>query len=416
MRYSGTKRFRALVLAIWCVLLLTGLTSCEGFNKENTSPAEVNEEPQRTAKDSIQERIERMSQNEKIGQMMLVGLDGYEMGDHAKALIDTYRVGGFIFYKRNIKDGRQLVELANTLKTENLERGTPPLWLSVDEEGGRVTRMPAELAKVPSAEKVGKSGKPELALQIGTALGEGLSAFGLNMNFAPVLDVNSNPGNPIIGNRSYHSNAERVGTMGIQMMKGLQSSQVVPVVKHFPGHGDTSVDSHIGLPVVNHDLNRLRSLELKPFAEAIHSGADAVMVAHILLPKLDPEAPATFSKPVITELLRQELGFTGVVITDDLTMGAIIKHYDIGQAAVRSVEAGSDILLVGHGFDEAVSVFHALQQAVHDGVLTKERLNQSVGRILRLKEKYKLDDGNRVVPDLTRINRAIRSAVTSLDP
>ncbi|WP_461480270.1 beta-N-acetylhexosaminidase [Paenibacillus sp. PvR052] len=410
------KSFRALCLTVWCALLLAGLTSCIGSKQESGPPAAVSEEPQKEVKDPIQERIERMSQSEKIGQMMLVGLDGYELGENARALIDTYRVGGFIFYKRNINDGLQLVELVNTLKAVNHERGAPPLWLSVDEEGGRVTRMPAELAKVPSAEKVGKAGKPELALHIGQALGEGLSAFGLNMNFAPVLDVNSNPGNPVIGNRSYDSNAERVGMMGVQMMMGLQSSQVVPVVKHFPGHGDTSVDSHIGLPVVNHDLDRLRSLELKPFAEAVRSGADAVMVAHILLPKLDPEAPATFSKPVITELLRKELGFTGVVITDDLTMGAIVKHYDIGQAAVRSVEAGSDVLLVGHGFDEAVSVFYALQQAVSDGVLTVEQLDQSVDRILRLKEKYKLDDENKAVPDLIRINSAIRSAVTSLDP
>lgn len=416
MRYSATNRFRVFVLAVWCVMLLLTITGCISSNQQSEPSAEKERETERPTKDPVQERIERMTQDEKIGQMMIVGLDGSEISETAKAMIATYHVGGFVFYKDNIKDSRQLIELTNSLKAANAATGAPPLWLSVDEEGGRVTRMPPELVKVPAAEKIGKADNPELAQNIGQTLGKGLTALGMNMNFAPVLDVNSNPNNPVIGDRSYDSRPERVAAIGIQVMKGLQKSQVIPVVKHFPGHGDTTVDSHIGLPVVNHDMDRLRALELKPFAEAVHSGAEAVMVGHMLLPKLDKEAPASLSRPVVTDLLRKELGFTGVVITDDLTMGAIIKQYNIGQAAVRSVDAGSDVLLVGHGFDEAKHVYDAVQQAVRDGILTMEQIDQSVARILRLKEKYRLSDEQAPFPDLTRINDDMQNAVKAIAP
>ncbi|MGG1596415.1 glycoside hydrolase family 3 N-terminal domain-containing protein [Paenibacillus naphthalenovorans] len=222
-------------------LLLT-ITGCISSNQQSEPSAEKERETERPTKDPVQERIERMTQDEKIGQMMIVGLDGSEISETAKAMIGTYHVGGFIFYKDNIKDSRQLIELTNSLKAANAATGAPPLWLSVDEEGGRVTRMPPELVKVPAAEKIGKADNPELAQNIGQTLGKGLTALGMNMNFAPVLDVNSNPNNPVIGDRSYDSRPERVAAIGIQVMKGLQKSQVIPVVKHFPGHGDTTVD------------------------------------------------------------------------------------------------------------------------------------------------------------------------------
>jgi beta-N-acetylhexosaminidase len=234
------------------------------------------------------------------------------------------------------------------------------------------------------------------------------------MDFAPVLDVNSNPNNPVIGDRSFGTTADLVSRVGVTFMKGLQSQQVASVVKHFPGHGDTSVDSHIDLPVINHDLDRLRSLELKPFGEAINNDADAVMVAHILMSKLDAKDPASFSPAVITDLLRKELGFKGVVITDDLTMGAIVKNYDIGQVGVRAIEAGADVLMVGHGFDAETKVYDAVKNAVENGALDETLIDNSVYRILKLKEKYGITDEKKIQVDPDGLNAELRAALKRL--
>ena len=174
------------------------------------------------------------------------------------------------------------------------------------------------------------------------------------MNFAPVLDVNSNPSNPVIGDRAFSSEASIVSSLGVETMRGLQQGKVIPVVKHFPGHGDTAEDSHKGLPSLNHDLARLESLELIPFQEAINNDAEAVMIAHILLPQIDKENPSSMSKVIITDILREKMNFQGLVITDDMTMGAIMKNYEIGEASVKSVLAGTDIVLVCHGKDKQI--------------------------------------------------------------
>ncbi|CAG7650072.1 beta-N-acetylhexosaminidase [Paenibacillus allorhizosphaerae] len=399
------------------VVLMAVLTAVSGCGKDKPPAPEGSGATIHTPQpeDSIKAQIAKMTLDEKIGQLLLVGLDGDELSEPVKELIVTYHVGGFILYKNNVKDGRQLQQLTGALKEANRAVSGIPLWMSVDEEGGRVTRMPDELVKIPSAQKIGKANKPEVSLQIGQTLGDMLSAYGLNMDFAPVLDVNSNPNNPVIGDRSFGNNAELVGKLGMQTMKGLQSRNVIPVVKHFPGHGDTSVDSHVGLPIVNHDLDRLRSLELKPFGEAVRAGADAVMVAHILLPKLDSAAPASFSKAVVTDLLRKEMGFEGVVITDDLTMGAVVQHYDLAKAAVQSIAAGSDVLLVGHGREQELSVFRAVKDAAQAGTLPMQRIEESVYRILTLKQRYRLTDNQIPQADPAALNSRIRSVLGLLE-
>jgi beta-N-acetylhexosaminidase len=216
--------------------------------------------------------------------------------------------------------------------------------------------------------------------------------FGFNINFAPVLDINSNPQNPVIGNRSFGDNAEIVSKLGVQTMKGIQSGGVISVVKHLPGHGDTSEDSHIGLPVVNHDLDRIMDFELVPFKNAIKNQADAVMIAHILLKSIDSENPSSLSETVITDLLRNQLKFEGVIVTDDITMGAIIENYNIGEAAVKAVNAGNNIILVCHGYDNQIAVIDALINAAESNEIPKEKIDDSVYRILKLKDKYKLSD------------------------
>lgn len=355
----------------------------------------------------------RMSLDEKIGQMMIVGFDGYAINDYVRTLIRNYHVGGFIIYGYNVENANQLLALNNWLKNTNTANKIP-LFISVDEEGGRVSRMPAEIRRIPTNKAIGKIGSGELSYRIGNVIAGELKAFGFNMDFAPVLDINSNPNNPVIGDRSFGSNAQIVSRLGVQTMKGIQAGGVIPVVKHFPGHGDTSVDSHVGLPSVSHDLQRLESFELIPFEDAIRNGADAVMVAHILLYRIDPQNPASLSRIIITDILRNQLNFNGVVITDDMTMGAIVQNYDIGNAAVKSINAGSDIILVSRGYDNEVKVFNALKRGVENGTISQQRIDESVYRILKLKQKYNLKDTLISTIDVNRINSEIGAVVQQM--
>ena len=355
---------------------------------------------------SIDEQIANFSLDEKIGQLVIVGVDGYLNDENSRRLIEEYHVGGFILFKRNIQNSDQMLSLLNSLKETNSVNKLP-LFLSIDEEGGRISRMPDEFLKLPSNQKIGERNNEFISYQVGTILGEQLKMYGFNMDFAPVLDINSNPRNPIIGDRSFGSEPNIVTKLGIQTMMGLQSQNIISVVKHFPGHGDTSEDSHKRLPVVNNDLKRLNSFELIPFNAAIENNADVIMVAHILLPKLDAENPASLSETIITELLRENMNFNGVVITDDFTMGAIEKNYDIGKAAVKSIQAGSDIVLVCHNFNKQETVIKAIKNAVLSGQISIERINQSVDRILKLKHKYTLSDMPVKTVDPQSINKKI---------
>jgi len=358
------------------------------------------------AEDPIKVRLAGLTLDEKIGQMVIVGFTGYEIDDQVREMIEQYRVGGFILFGTNIRDAEQLLELLNSLKAANADSKLP-LFLSVDEEGGRVSRMPAELTKLPTNKVIGNVNNPDFSFAVGSVIATELRAFGFNLDFAPVLDVNSNPRNPVIGDRSFGAEAETVSRLGLRTMQGLQSGGIISVVKHFPGHGDTAVDSHVGLPVVNHDLARLQALELIPFAAAVDNHADAVMVAHILLPQLDPVNPASLSPAIITDILREDMKFNGVVVTDDLTMGAITENYSIGEAAVKAVQAGADIVLVCHSYSEEAAAVEALRRAAADGTVPPERIDASVYRILQLKEKYRLNDAPTAAVDIKAINAAI---------
>ncbi len=365
------------------------------------------------ASDPILQELYTMTLDEKIGQMLIVGFDGYAVNEPVRSMIRNYHVGGIILYSYNVESPSQLLALVNTLKSVNSVNRIP-LFISVDEEGGRVSRMPAALKKFPSNAVIGSKNNGELSYKIGYTLARVIRAFGFNMDFAPVLDINSNPANPVIGDRSFGANPQIVSELGVQTMKGIQAGGVIPVIKHFPGHGDTSVDSHVGLPVVNNDLNRLKSFELVPFAEAVRNGADAVMVAHILLNKIDPANPSSLSRTIITDILRNQLHFTGVVITDDMTMGAIVQNYDLGNAAVKAVNAGSDIVLVSRGYENEVKVFNALKNAVQNGTIPGQRVNDSVYRILRLKRKYRLNDAATPSVDVNKINNEISAVLQQI--
>lgn len=358
--------------------------------KGNTSLVMQNNTNQPTLVDPIKHQIDGMTLNEKIGQMVMSGVDGYKIGDTTIKMLKNYHVGGFIIMGDNVQNAKQLRSLVNSLKTTN-SKSPIPLFLSTDQEGGRVERMPPEIKRLPTNKAIGGVNNSEFSYKLGSIIAEELNSFGFNMDFAPVLDINSNPNNPVIGDRSFGSNPEAVTKLGIQTMKGIMAGNIIPVVKHFPGHGDTSVDSHVGLPLVNNNIKRLKSFEFIPFVQAIKNKVDAIMIAHILLPKIDSKYPASMSKTIITNILRKDLNFAGVVITDDLTMGAITKNYSIGIAAVKAINAGADIVLVCHGYNNEVAVVEALKKAVSTGGITKDRLNESLYRILKLKQKYKIN-------------------------
>lgn len=416
----------SLLVGLWSMLIIGFLCGCSG--NQSASPAnpsppvsstvpapEVSPVPSPSPsvpiveKDVIRERIDKMTLDEKIGQMIIAGVQGTSASSEDERMIKEQHVGGIIFYKNNLADPASVVRFANQLKQWN-ESHSVPLLLSVDQEGGRVSRLPG-LDRLPTAQEIGQWNSPEAAGEIGAILGEELKGMGLNMNFAPVLDIHNNPKNPVIGDRSFGSTAEIVSSMGIEVMKQMKQTGVIPVVKHFPGHGDTETDSHLDLPVIHKSEKDLTQLEWKPFVHAIEEGADAVMVAHILFPQIDEQYPSSLSPAVVTGQLREKLGFEGVILTDDLTMGAIAKRYGIGEASVLSVQAGTDIVLIAHEYSNVDEVIAALKQCVADGTLSEERIDESVRRILELKTKFNLEDKPVDPPDLTLLNERISKAI-----
>ncbi|WP_240636743.1 beta-N-acetylhexosaminidase [Paenibacillus silvae] len=373
------------------------------------SQAEAQEEA-----DPVKKQLEQLSLEEKVGQMILAGVQGTTMDAQAKQMITDQKVGGIIFYASNVTTLQGTAAFVQSIKQAN-QSNPVPILMSVDQEGGKVSRMPDTVESIPSNRKVGKTSDPALAEQMGALLARQIKLAGFNVDFAPVLDINSNPQNPVIGDRSFGTTADLVTRMGLAEMKGLRQEGIIPVVKHFPGHGDTSVDSHLDLPVVNKTEKQLAKLEWIPFQAAVKEQAEAVMVAHILFPKLDPEYPASLSSVIIGEHLRGKFDYKGVVITDDLSMGAIAKNYSLEKATLATVQAGSDILLVAHSYESAKTIFDTLISAVKSGKIKESRIDESVYRILALKQQYKLSDDQQAAGDVKQLNADIRSWRKQLD-
>ena len=367
--------------------------------------------------DPIAEAVAAMSTEQKVSQLLVAGIEGTQLGQDAVQAVQDYQVGGVILFGRNVESAWQLAELTNGLK--DLNGDYTPLFLCVDQEGGRVDRMPPEVERTPSAWSVGQTLDTEgVGAAYGALLAEECAAFGFNMDFAPSLDIWSNPDNTVIGDRAFGNDWEWTAFFGMSAVESMEEQGgVIPVVKHFPGHGDTSVDSHVALPVVDKSLEELWQSELVPFNMTLNQedyfgaqagpSAPAVMVAHILLSRVDPDYPASLSHRVVTSLLREEMGFDGVVCTDDLTMGAVSNTYGMGEAAVLAVEAGCDLLLVCHGADNLTAARDALLEAVDSGRISPERLDESVKRILSLKAEYGLTNDPVDTPDVDALNARI---------
>ncbi|ARI75869.1 beta-N-acetylhexosaminidase [Halobacillus mangrovi] len=358
-------------------------------------------------KPAVSATVSKMPLEERITQLFYVGVEGTTLTPSEEKMIADGKVGGVIFLGRNIQNSDQFQSLVNGVKKANATNPTP-LFLGVDEEGGRVSRIPTPLKKLPSSYEIGAENDPELAFTAGELLARKVKAFGLNMNFAPVLDINNNPDNQVIGDRSFGDTPKRVTQMGVAEMKGIQSEGIIPVLKHFPGHGDTSVDSHVNLPVIEKSMSQIDDFELNPFKEAIDQGADAVMTAHILFPELDEEQPATFSSTIIQNLLREKADFDGLVITDDMGMGAISKNFGTNEAAINAIQAGSDMVLLTDTRNKNFNrVKEALLKAVKEGAISEKQIDDSVTRILRTKEKYNLSKDSRTDIDIEKLNEQI---------
>lgn len=426
-----TKRMLLAVLLLIVFALPAGCQKQGGEPTQPTAPAPTilptpTPEPAPTpTPDRVGEALAGMTVEQKAAQLLVAGIEGTEPGEDAVQAIQGYQVGGVILFGRNVESAEQLAALTNGLK--ELNGDYVPLFLCVDQEGGRVDRMPPEVSRTPSAWSVGQTLDTEgVGAAYGALLAEECAAFGFNMDFAPSLDIWSNPDNTVIGDRAFGTDAATVTGAANETALGILSGGVIPVAKHFPGHGDTAVDSHYGLPVVDKSLEELEELELRPFRQAIDTtcvygtyGGDtsipAIMVAHILLSQIDPDNPASLSPEVVTGLLREEMGYEGVVCTDDLTMGAISNTYGMGEAAVLAVEAGCDLLLVCHGADNLAEAHAALVEAVDSGCIPEERLDESVYRVLSLKTVYGLSNAPVEAPDIEALNDRIAALERSIE-
>lgn len=328
-----------------------------------------------------------MSLKEKVGQLFQIGFQGTEITPEIEAMIQDYHIGGIIYFRRNIESPEQLAHLSNSLQERALKRGFP-LLISSDEEGGIVRRLQGGIP-FPGAMAMGATGDEALVRKVGGAMGQELRAVGINMNLAPVLDVNNNDANPVIGVRSFGEDTMQVARLGCAFMEGLQREGSIACGKHFPGHGDTGVDSHLDLPVIPHDLARLEKVEFVPFQHAMDRGLDSIMTAHIYFPALESEEnlPATLSYKVLTGLLRQKMGFKGLIVTDCMEMEAITTGFGTVEGAVKTLEAGSSMVLISHNLQLQKAAMDAVLQRVRSGGILEEVLDRAVQQVLSLKEK-----------------------------
>jgi beta-N-acetylhexosaminidase len=331
---------------------------------------------------------------EKIGQLFMVGFEGTEITPELAAWMETYGWGGVILFGRNVESPAQLLALTHGLQTMQ-RRGHLPLLIAVDQEGGRVARLKAPFTAFPSAATVGQAGSQPLAYEVGQALGRELRAVGINVNMAPVLDVLTNPVNTVIGDRAFSTDPQCVARQGVAFMRGMHAAGILAVGKHFPGHGDTRLDSHVALPHSERTITQLRACELLPFQEAIAAGLQAIMTAHVIFKACDPHHPATVSSSILSGILRAEMRFPGVIMTDDLGMAAVSETMPWEDVPLRTLRAGVDLLLICHHRQRQEQAYARVRGAIERGELPEPLVERAVARVQALKSRLHrlLQDG-----------------------
>lgn len=345
----------------------------------------------------VNDIISKMTLDQKIGQMFVVGFSGMSITSDLEKAIKEYHMGNVIYMGYNVSDYNQISALSNSIQDMMVTNNIVPAFISIDQEGGRVARITKGGTHFISNMAMGATNNYQNTFLEGKAMGNELRNYGINVDFAPVLDVNNNPENPIIGIRSYSDNPLKVSLYGKNMFLGLMESNVMGCAKHFPGHGNTSVDSHYGLPTITTSKDELYQIELAPFISAVCNGIDAIMTTHIIFSSIDSDFPATLSKKVLTDLLREEIGYRGLIITDGMEMNAVSKNFgDYEETAVLAVKAGVDILTYTTTANP-IKAFNGIKEAVRNGEITEERINESVQRILLKKMKYDIIDNYKAI-------------------
>ena len=359
-----------------------------------------------------------MTLKEMLGQKLVFGFHGTTLSPECKALIREYKIGNVILFLRNVESAGQLRKLCTEIREFILEQTGYPPFIIIDQEGGMVSRLPEDAVNVPGAMALAAAGDPENARLAARITIRQLKGLGANFNMAPVLDVNSNANNPVIGVRSFGDDPEAVAAFGCASISAYADSGVLCCAKHFPGHGDTAVDSHLGLPRVDKTEAELEALELVPFRRAIEAGVSAVMMSHVLFPELEPEGlPCTMSRRMVTGLLREKLGFRGLILTDCMEMLAIQDHFGTANGVVAAIQAGVDLAEISSTFALEESAAKALWEAGEQGRLNLTEVRESVDRILHYKQQL----FQKIVPELCNLpeDRAAsealsRKAVTAL--
>lgn len=323
--------------------------------------------------------------DDDIGQTLVAGFQGMSLDSDIARQVRSGRLGGVILFRRNLGGLPEVRALNDEIHA--LRSDCPPM-IAVDQEGGRVQRLRAPFPELPPMRRLGEVGRKSLAHLAGRVLGRGLRVIGFDQNYAPVLDVDSNPDNPVIGDRAFSSDPQLVSRLGAAFVDGMQEEGVAACAKHFPGHGDTDLDSHLALPRIEHDRERLEAIEWPPFRAAARADVASIMTAHVVFTTLDPDLPATLSPKVLRPTLREAIGYDGVIVSDDLEMRSIRDHHEVPDAAIAALAAGCDQVLICHHPEEVDRAFEALVGAVEDGTLSREQIARSADRVRALKERY----------------------------
>jgi beta-N-acetylhexosaminidase len=344
-----------------------------------------------------------------VGRLAIVGFTGHTVPAGLRELVAHFDLGGVVYFARNIVDPPQVAELSREVAALAREW---PLWIAVDQEGGRVARLKAPFTEWPPAVTLGRSGDEALAARFARALADELAAVGINLNHAPVLDVLTRASNPAIGDRALAGRADDVARLGAVIIRELQAGGVAACGKHFPGHGDASTDSHHELPVIDHDRRRFDAIDFVPFRRAIAEGVAAIMTAHLLIPAIDEERPASMSPAIVQGLLKDALGFDGMVFSDDLGMKGVSAARPLPVASVDAVVAGTDaVLLCNSTLDEQVQAIEALIRAAETNHLTQKRIDDALARQHRVKARFLAPDRRRAPRPIERVGSAAHQAV-----
>jgi beta-N-acetylhexosaminidase len=374
-RIVAATMIGALALTTGCGLHNPFTSKAEPVTYESVAQSELSPE------EKVDKLVANMSDADKVGQLLMIGIHGKTLNDDAKFMLNEYRVGGIILFDRNMESKDQVKSLITDINKTGKSAGLTPLFIGIDQEGGAVARMEDQLIKVPPAEELGKE-PIEQAVSLAKQSGTELKDLGFNINFAPVADLGLTYG------RSFSTNPDEVVRYASAVGKAYDEAGLWYSYKHFPGIGKTDVDLHADTSVVPVSKETLLNEDTKVFVDLIKQSKPntyAIMVSHAMYPQIDPDHPSSLSKAIITDWLRKDMGYNGVVVTDDMDMGALAKHYTFGDMAVQSILAGSDILLVCHEYEHMQEAYNGLMKAVKDGRISKERLNESVKRILLMK-------------------------------